>query len=202
MFWLFFFNPSGPQNTHKFSLVCWQSWAEHKFLRTANCQVWSLRFKVFTWLVKHAHTSTAVCVLPWTTRNCCSHDGNFTSKLWNFIGIHVKVLRFGTFQSYLLRNNCILPPQEMVAVVSWVLGDFLLMSSTAGISVSKDKHWHKECTSDKTLLIYMIKWRSLVLCPSGAILTERLKCLACKPSALLFTKTGLKTSCKYSAQAK
>lgn len=70
------------------------------------------------------------------------------------------------------RNNSILPPQKMVEVVSQILGDFLLMSSTADISISKDKHWHKECASDKTLLIYMIKCLSLilVLCPSGAIL--------------------------------
>lgn len=60
----------------------------------------------------------------------------------------------------------------MVEVVSQILGDFLLTSSTADISIRKDKHWHKECASDKALLIYMTKCVSLilVLCRSDAIL--------------------------------
>lgn len=70
-----------------------------------------------------------------------------------FIGIHLKapfLPPLGTTAFYLLKTQLKLFSEY------WVI--FLLMSSTAVISISKDKHWHKDCASDKTLLIYMINW--------------------------------------------
>jgi len=60
---------------------------------------------VFTWLVENTRTSTAVCILPRATRNWYSRDGNFTSNLWNFIGIHLEALYMVPFSPVSFRSQ-------------------------------------------------------------------------------------------------
>lgn len=135
-----------------------QTGTEHRFLRIANYQVQSPRFKVFTW---HTYMSTDMC---FTTRNCCSHDENFTGKLQCHRHPFKDVVNctFWTLQEQLHFTS-----SKMVEVASKYWVKFHL-SSTADVSISKGKHWKKESASDKSTPILRDKvalsHSSLLLC--------------------------------------